>query len=47
MTNAIDTRPAQSSSPLAPARPPQSHIPTAELVECTCPDACERDHDRD
>lgn len=20
---------------------------TAELAECTCPDSCERDHDRD
>lgn len=20
---------------------------TADLAECTCPDACERDHDRD
>ena len=22
-------------------------IPTAELVECTCPDPCERDHETD
>lgn len=22
-------------------------VPTAELVECTCPDFCERDHDTD
>jgi hypothetical protein len=28
----------------------QSHEPclsTAELAECTCPEACERDHDTD
>jgi hypothetical protein len=22
-------------------------LSTAELAECTCPDGCERDHDRD
>ena len=22
-------------------------IPTAELVECTCPEPCERDHETD
>ena len=22
-------------------------LSAAELAECTCPDACERDHDRD
>jgi hypothetical protein len=22
-------------------------LSTAELAECTCPDSCERDHDRD
>ena len=22
-------------------------IPTAELVECTCPDPCQRDHETD
>ena len=22
-------------------------VPTAELVECTCPEFCERDHDND
>jgi hypothetical protein len=22
-------------------------IPTAELVECNCPDVCDRDHDTD
>lgn len=24
-----------------------SYLSTAELAECTCPEACERDHDRD
>ena len=26
---------------------PEETLPTAELVECTCPDFCERDHDND
>ena len=25
----------------------QRSIPTAELVECTCPDPCQRDHETD
>jgi hypothetical protein len=25
----------------------QSYLSTAEVAECTCPEACERDHDRD
>jgi hypothetical protein len=24
-----------------------SYLSTAEIAECTCPEACERDHDRD
>jgi hypothetical protein len=24
-----------------------SYLSTAEVAECTCPEACERDHDRD
>ena len=33
----------------APLRPvaPLSYLSTAEVAECTCPDWCERDHDRD
>ena len=32
----------------AERRPPAPHdVPTALLVGCTCPDWCERDHDRD
>jgi hypothetical protein len=26
---------------------PNELITSAELAECTCPEACERDHDRD
>ena len=32
----------------APALPRRlSYLSTAEVAECTCPEACERDHDRD
>jgi hypothetical protein len=27
--------------------PDERCVPTAQLVECTCPDFCERDHDTD
>jgi hypothetical protein len=27
--------------------PRLSYLSTAEVAECTCPEACERDHDRD
>jgi hypothetical protein len=34
--------------PEAPRRPIHlSSQSTAEVAECTCPEACERDHDRD
>jgi hypothetical protein len=29
------------------AAPQPDALPTALLAECTCPDWCERDHDRD
>jgi hypothetical protein len=35
---------------LVPREPETGHrraIPTALLVECTCPDFCERDHDNE
>ncbi len=35
---------------LVPQEPDAGHrraIPTALLVECTCPDFCERDHDNE
>jgi hypothetical protein len=33
----------------APPKPPAplSYLSTAEVAECTCPEPCERDHDRD
>ncbi len=51
MTQAIGIRP-RPPRPLRPVGiaaplPPLTHVATAELVECTCPDGCERDHDRD
>jgi hypothetical protein len=35
--------------PRRPAPPPRPApvLTTAETSECTCPDFCERDHDRD
>ena len=33
-------RPAAAPAPL-------SYLSTAEVAECTCPEPCERDHDRD
>jgi hypothetical protein len=32
-----------------PSAPPPrfSYLSTSEVAECTCPDWCERDHDRD
>jgi hypothetical protein len=32
-----------------PAAPPPrlSYLSTSEVAECTCPEWCERDHDRD
>ena len=31
----------------AKAPAPLSYLSTAEVAECTCPEPCERDHDRD
>jgi hypothetical protein len=33
--------------PAAKTPPPLSYLSTAEVAECTCPEPCERDHDRD
>ena len=32
-----------------PPEPPRrlSYLSTSEIAECTCPEWCERDHDRD
>jgi hypothetical protein len=35
------------SPPAAKPQQPLSYLSTAELAECTCPEPCERDHDRD
>jgi hypothetical protein len=45
----IVERPQRDRTPEAPTRPPAhlSSQSTAEIAECTCPEACERDHDRD
>jgi hypothetical protein len=39
----------EDRSPREPLRREASVIvlSSAELAECTCPDACDRDHDRD
>jgi hypothetical protein len=41
----------KTSSPPRPAPPrPRRHPPVltrAEVAQCTCPDACERDHEND
>jgi len=48
MTQAIELHPRPVvARPIARKLPPLTHVATAELVECNCPDACERDHDRD
>ena len=46
---ATETRtPAGRRLPAAPEPTPQRPIVTrAETADCTCPDACERDHERD
>ena len=35
----------REDAPTLPRR--LSYLSTAEVAECTCPEACERDHDRD
>jgi hypothetical protein len=35
----------REDAPRAPLR--LSYLSTAEVAECTCPEWCERDHDRD
>ena len=34
-------------SPAAKTPALLSYLSTAEVAECTCPEPCERDHDRD
>jgi hypothetical protein len=43
-------RPIESQSrpaPVSKTSVPLSYLSTAETAECTCPEPCERDHDRD
>jgi hypothetical protein len=48
MQTTIAERP-QERKPESVRRPARhlSSQSTAEIAECTCPEACERDHDRD
>jgi hypothetical protein len=45
-TATIDIQVREGKEPAA-AHPSVTVLSTAELAECTCPDWCERDHDRD
>jgi hypothetical protein len=42
-------RPLAEEPPETPVKAPPllSYLSTAEVAECTCPEPCERDHDRD
>jgi hypothetical protein len=46
-TAAPDTLTTQPPTGAAEAAASVIVLSTAELAECTCPDWCERDHDRD
>ena len=47
-THVVLERPLQRAERKAPREgPPLSYLSTAEVAECTCPEPCERDHDRD
>jgi hypothetical protein len=50
METNVTERPSISLLPprsAAKTPPPLSYLSTAEVAECTCPEPCERDHDRD
>jgi hypothetical protein len=47
MTVATPPKPTRRETPEPRIRPRPREITTAEKAECTCPDFCERDHDRD
>lgn len=42
-TMVAERRPETDRGEIEPGRA----IPTAELVECNCPDVCDRDHETD
>jgi hypothetical protein len=41
----IEQEEGEQTPPPAPRRP--SYLSSSEVAECTCPEWCERDHDRD
>ncbi|HEY7730138.1 MAG TPA: hypothetical protein VH950_04465 [Gaiellaceae bacterium] len=47
MSPATATTPESRGTTALPSPPRPRVITTAEKAECTCPDFCERDHDRD
>ena len=42
-----DRRKMRKVQPKEWPKPKNGSVPTAELVECTCPDPCQRDHETD
>ena len=46
-TAAIETSAAQRAETQSPRDASIIVLTTAELAPCNCPEACERDHDRD
>jgi hypothetical protein len=45
--NVIERRIADEREPVSRPAIPLSYLSTAEVADCTCPEWCERDHDRD
>jgi hypothetical protein len=46
-TNVIERRIADEPAPASRPAIALSYLSTAEVADCTCPEWCERDHDRD
>ena len=46
-TQVLETKASTERGRPVPAPAPLSYLSTAEVAECTCPEPCERDHDRD
>ena len=45
--NVIQRRTADEPAVALRPAAPLSYLSTAEVADCTCPEWCERDHDRD
>jgi hypothetical protein len=45
--NVIQRRTADEPAAALRQTAPLSYLSTAEVADCTCPEWCERDHDRD